>query len=109
MGLDSVEIVLRVEETFSIDLPDDECAALETVGDMFRAILRKLQLDYHPAAEIERSASGRDYSRRQLLSLVLWSTADVWMTLRGIIMDQLQVDMEDIRESAHFVRDLGCA
>lgn len=27
MGLDSVEIVLRVEETFSIDLPDDdECA-----------------------------------------------------------------------------------
>jgi hypothetical protein len=76
---------------------------------MFRAILRKLQLDYQPATEIERSASGRDYSRRQLLSLVLWSTADVWMTLRGIIRDQLQVDMEDIRESAHFVLDLGCA
>jgi acyl carrier protein len=31
------------------------------------------------------------------------------MTLRGIIRDQLQVDMEDIRESAHFVLDLGCA
>jgi acyl carrier protein len=109
MGLDSVEIVLRIEETFSIDLPDDECAAIETVGDMFRAILCKLQLDHQPAAEIERSASGRDHSRRQLLSLASWSTADVWMTLRGIILDQLQVDVEEIRESARFVRDLGCA
>jgi hypothetical protein len=109
MGLDAVEIVLRVEETFSIDLPDDECAAIETVGDMFRAILRKLQLDYQPATEIERSASGCDYSQRQLLSLVPWSTANVWMTLRGIILDQLLVERDDIREVAHFVRDLGCA
>ena len=42
MGLDTVEIVLRTEETFNIDLRDDECGRLVTVGDLYRLVLRKL-------------------------------------------------------------------
>lgn len=34
MGLDTVEIVLRVEETFGIDLPDVELASVRTVSDL---------------------------------------------------------------------------
>lgn len=42
MGLDTVEIVLRSEEVFAIDLPDRECALIVTVGDLYRLILDKL-------------------------------------------------------------------
>jgi acyl carrier protein len=39
MGLDTVEIVLRTEETFNIDLPDEECSKVITVGDLYRLVL----------------------------------------------------------------------
>jgi acyl carrier protein len=35
MGMDLVEIVLRAEETFGVDLPDDECDQIRMVGDLF--------------------------------------------------------------------------
>jgi len=42
MGLDVVELVLRVEETFGIDLPDDELQSVRTVGDLYQLVLSKL-------------------------------------------------------------------
>lgn len=41
MGLDLVELVLEVEETFSISLDDDEVAQVVTVGQFNDLILRK--------------------------------------------------------------------
>jgi hypothetical protein len=41
-------------------------------------------------------------------SLSSWSPPDVWLTLRGIIVDQLEVHEEDMKEEAAFLRDLGC-
>jgi acyl carrier protein len=38
MGLDTVAIVLRVEETFGVDLPDDELESVATVGTTHAAI-----------------------------------------------------------------------
>lgn len=42
MGLDVVEIVLRVEETFAVDLPDDELESVSTVGGLYKLVLSKL-------------------------------------------------------------------
>lgn len=46
MGLDTVEIVLRVEETFGVDLPDDELGSVATVGDLYRLLLSRLDGSY---------------------------------------------------------------
>jgi acyl carrier protein len=46
MGLDFVELVLRTEEVFAIDLPDKECELVCTVGDLYKLILEKLELSY---------------------------------------------------------------
>jgi acyl carrier protein len=46
MGLDTVEIVLRVEETFGVDLPDDELESVATVGDLYKLLLSKLDGSY---------------------------------------------------------------
>jgi acyl carrier protein len=42
MGLDSVELVIRVEETFGIAVPDEEAEKIITVGDLHRCVLAKL-------------------------------------------------------------------
>lgn len=42
MGLDTVEIVMRIEEDFSIDLPDVELASVQTVGDLYELVVKKL-------------------------------------------------------------------
>ncbi len=105
MGLDIVEIVLRTEETFTVDLLDHECAQVLTVGDLYRLVLRKLDLPYQPATDIEFHVSGRDRSRT-FRNVSPWTTPDVWTTLKALIQDQLQVPPEDVHEAAHFQHDL---
>jgi len=108
MGLDTVEIVLRTEETFNVDLPDDECGMVVTVGDLYRLVLSELELPYVQANEVEAGTHGRDRSHLMMPSLASWSPPDVWRTLKGVIVDQLQVEEEDVKEEAAFMRDLGC-
>ncbi|MBI5723648.1 MAG: hypothetical protein HZA50_06800 [Planctomycetes bacterium] len=42
MGLDAVELVIRVEDSFDIKIPDDEASAIVSIGDLYRCILHKL-------------------------------------------------------------------
>ena len=107
MGLDTVEIVLRTEETFNVNLPDDECGKVVTVGDLYRLVLNKLELPYVQASVIEAGTQGRDRSHLRMPSLASWSPPDVWRTLKGIVVDQLQVEEKDVKEEAAFLRDLG--
>jgi hypothetical protein len=43
MGLESVELVIEVENTFGITIPDESATKIVTVGDLNELILRKLE------------------------------------------------------------------
>ena len=106
MGLDTIEIVLRTEETFSVDLPDEVCAQVRTVGDLYRLVLTRLNLPYLPAEQAE-ALPHRTYISRTY-HLQPWTTPDVWANLKHILVDQLQIDDDDVTERATFIHDLGC-
>lgn len=55
MGLDTVEIILRTEEVFGISLPDNDCAQVRTVGDLYRLVLDKVGLTYVSPIKVEAS------------------------------------------------------
>ena len=44
MGLDTVELVMDVEESFGITIPDDDAQRIETVGDLFEFIKSQTKL-----------------------------------------------------------------
>ena len=46
MGLDSVELVMKVEKTFGINIPDQEAEKIATVGDMYNAVWQHLEGKY---------------------------------------------------------------
>ena len=39
MGLDTIELVMEVEETFNIDIPDEAAAEMMTVGELYEFIV----------------------------------------------------------------------
>jgi hypothetical protein len=44
MGLDAVEIILRAEELFAIEIQDEEAARVETVGQFYDLICSHLNI-----------------------------------------------------------------
>lgn len=42
-GLESVEIIMRLEEEFTLRLPDKECEKCSTLGDLIRLVARYAQ------------------------------------------------------------------
>jgi acyl carrier protein len=84
MGLESVELVMALEEEFSIKIPDSEAAQLETPGHMLRYVVNALrsrgdQIDEHEA----------------------------WIQIKEMIVEQLGVKPEQVTPEAYFVADLG--
>lgn len=41
MGLDTVELVMEVEESFAISIPDDRACEMQTVGDLYSFVLKQ--------------------------------------------------------------------
>ncbi|HWJ27478.1 MAG TPA: hypothetical protein VNS32_13115, partial [Flavisolibacter sp.] len=46
MGMDSIEILMKVEDTFGIKIPDREAEQILTVGDFHDAVWRHLSDKY---------------------------------------------------------------
>jgi acyl carrier protein len=51
MGLDSVEILVKVENTFGINIPDQEAEKIRTVGDFHNCVWKHLQGKYSDRCE----------------------------------------------------------
>ncbi len=101
MGLDLVELILEVEESFEIKLPDDRASEIQTVGDLYQLILelhgtsvaaretRKVCLSAATFREIRRGlhkelpiATGRLRPSDRLESILPRSfRGDLWITL----------------------------
>jgi acyl carrier protein len=107
MGLDFVELVMRTEEVFSVELPDEECEFIRSVGDLYKLVLSKLQLPYVPSSDVEAHSPGTVRSGRSM-QLSAWTTPDVWLTLKEVIHEELGVKRSAIKESATFIDDLRC-
>lgn len=41
-SLDKVELLMRVERTFGISIPDSECHSVKTVGDIITCVTKRL-------------------------------------------------------------------
>lgn len=82
MGLDTVELVMSVEEHFDIAIPDDVASMLVTVGSLHAFVVSELQRIHRPRdAEV------------------------VFAELREIIVDQLGIKPERVVPEARFVQD----
>lgn len=55
MGLDSVELVLAIEEAFDITITDEEASGIRTVGDMLDLLVSKLQTADNSTCQSQRA------------------------------------------------------
>lgn len=85
MGLDSVEIILTVEEEFGLEIPDAEAARMITVGDLQAFLVVELRRLGCPAANDDK----------------------IFERLRDIICRQLGLKPDAVIPAARFVKDLG--
>jgi len=84
MGLDTVELVMAVEDWFEITVPDEVAQTLFTVGDLHAFVV----------AELTRIGRfGGDPTR-------------VYDQLKAIIVRQLGVRPDEVIPTARFVQDL---
>jgi acyl carrier protein len=88
MGLDTVELVMAIEEEFGMKIPNEQAARLETAGDLSSYVQRRLESDRgQPLDAAERVA--------------------VWERVKAIVVEQLGVEPERVTQDAHIVLDLG--
>lgn len=84
MGLDTVELVLAVEDIFAIEIPNEKAEKLATVGALHEFIVAEL-------IRLERPNVNREI---------------VYDILRNVICMQLGVKADQVTPSARFVQDL---
>ena len=83
MGLDLVELVMRIEEEFDVTIPDESAAAMTTP----RHVIEYLMLQ--PNVSIQWS---HDYV-----------AISVWL----LIEDELGIDRHKFSEDSRFIEDMG--
>ena len=84
MGLDTVELILSIEETFDIEIPDAVAEKIYTVGDLHAFVFSEL-------TRLERPNINREID---------------FDILRSLVCFQLGVKPDKVVPSAHFVNDL---
>jgi acyl carrier protein len=119
MVLDAVEIVLRTEELFEIEISDEEAAKVETVGQFYELVCSKLHvvpLLSPVTPEVLPVISHREkvflfLSRHTPLpvpsDVLPWSPQSVWDCVVAIFVDQQGLKAEKVTHSARIAEDLG--
>ncbi|HEY3707606.1 MAG TPA: hypothetical protein VGL22_21270 [Terracidiphilus sp.] len=119
MGLDAVEIILRAEELFAIDIPDRDASTVKTVGDFYNLICGKSGVP--PLESPETSEKLPTITERERIFLFLarlkplpapnsvlpWSPQSVWDCTVAIFVDQMGLKPEEIIHGAQIAADLG--
>ena len=83
MGLDTVELVIAIEQEFQIKIPNEDAAKLGVLGDL---------QDYVVHAIRERGETPDELQ--------------VWERVKAVVVAQLGVRPEEVVRSAHVVKDL---
>ena len=68
MGLDTVELVIAIESTFDLVIPDDRAEKIVTIGDAYRFVLKRLEFPESPGPCLSAGAFYR--LRRTMMKLV---------------------------------------
>jgi len=55
MGLDSVELVMAIEEKFGITIPDEEACSIYTVGEMHQSVMNKVKMSNTSSCMTQRA------------------------------------------------------
>jgi acyl carrier protein len=84
MGLDSVELVMAVEQHFGVSIPDSDASTLVTVGKLHAWVVNELLRLNRPDVE----------------------AGVVFEQLRELVCDQLRIAPERVVPEARFVQDL---
>ena len=119
MGLDGVEIILRAEELFAIEIADLEAAGIATVGQFYQLICLKLHIEPLKSPVTSESLPViTDIEKRFLFltrqrnlpapaEVLPWTAQSVWDCVVAVFVDQQGLDAEDITYHARIGRDLG--
>ena len=86
MGLDTVEILMEIEDEFGISVPDQVASNSLTVGDTHRIIV-----DMLVAKGAVRSAE---------------LEADAWQRLVTIVTEQMRIEPEIVRPESRWIPDI---
>jgi acyl carrier protein len=81
MGLDTVELIMAIEEAFDFKIPNHDAEKLSTVGSIY--------------AYVREHAPGAA------------SRTDLWEAVLDLIQEQTAVERARLVPDAHIVRDLG--
>jgi hypothetical protein len=84
MGLDTVELILAVEEVFAIEIPNQSAETIATVGELHQFVVSEL-------TRLERPNVNPDI---------------VYDLLRNVICLELGIRPDEVIPSARFVQDL---
>lgn len=119
MGLDAVEIVLRAEELFAIEIGDTEASIVETVGQFYELICSKLHI---PALRSPVTSQVLPViTQREKVFLFLarhtplpppsevlpWSPQSVWDCVVAVFADHQGLKATEITYQARIAADLG--
>jgi hypothetical protein len=92
MGLDSVELIMEIEDEFGIEIPDEDVQDILTLGDLHRLLFN------HVSRNLGASISALQGGTLE---------KDVWKRLERLLITEWAIEKERIKPSAEIVRDLG--
>lgn len=99
MGLAIVELVLAVEEAFSIETTDEEWESVATVGDIYLLVLDKVGIDLRGNVVLMRPDADAETPQ--------WTPHAAWETLQAFVAEHFNVSPDAVTFSARLVDDLG--